>query len=372
MQATAGKPERDPRIDVMRGLALLMIFVDHIPDDRLNRVTLHNFGFCDAAEVFVLLAGFSAVLAYGRLFERDGAVSGLRRVALRCARIYAFQVGLLLITLAVVVLWTRHYHLTPKIIAPILGRPVAGLAHGLTLAALPSYLDILPLYVVLLAAFPLIYLGLRRHRWLTLAGSAVLWAIANLDHDLNLPNWIDGEGWYFNPFAWQFLFTIGSVMALVVSEHRGALPFRRWIAVICGLYLAIAFFEAAPWADWALPNLQLFPMDPPDKSLLAVPRILDILALIYLLLSAERIRTLARHWLMRPVEACGRHSLEVFSVGCVLSLFGRLVFRTYGQDLLTDVLVNLVGFGTMCGLGLWLERGRNTQKTKLIKVPATA
>jgi hypothetical protein len=335
-----------------------MIFVDHIPNDILNKITLHNFGFSDAAEVFVLLAGFSATLAYGRSFERDGAISGLRRVALRCARIYVFQIGLLLATLAVVVLWTRHYHLQATIVAPILGKPVAGLAHGLTLRALPSYLDILPLYVVLLAAFPAIYLVLRRSRWLALAGSAGLWAVANLDHGLNLPNWIDGQGWYFNPFAWQFLFTIGAAMAVTVARNGGALPWLRGLAALCAVYLVVAFFEAAPWGDWSLPDLRLFAMEAPDKSHLAVPRILDILALIYLLLSSERVRSLARHALLRPVEACGRHSLEVFSVGCMLSLFGRLVFRTYGVHAGTQVLVNLLGFGTMFFVGLWLERGR--------------
>src|ERR1700719_147073 len=98
--------KRDPRVDVVRGLALMMIFIDHIPGNVLGLVTLHNFGFSDAAEVFVLLAGFSSMLAYGRIFERDGARSGLRRIALRLARLYLFQVGLLLATLGAVLMWT--------------------------------------------------------------------------------------------------------------------------------------------------------------------------------------------------------------------------------------------------------------------------
>ncbi len=57
--------KRDLRVDVLRGISLLMIFIDHIPDNSLGLVTIHNFGFSDAAEVFVLLAGFSSMLAYG-------------------------------------------------------------------------------------------------------------------------------------------------------------------------------------------------------------------------------------------------------------------------------------------------------------------
>src|ERR1700675_2475634 len=90
---TARTRERDPRIDVLRGMSLLMIFVDHIPGNMLGLFTLHNFGFSDAAEVFVLLAGMSSMLAYGRIFEREGALGGLRRIFQRCVRIYLFQIG---------------------------------------------------------------------------------------------------------------------------------------------------------------------------------------------------------------------------------------------------------------------------------------
>ena len=213
--------KRDPRIDVLRGIALVMIFVDHIPGNTLSLVTLRNFGFSDAAEVFVLLAGISSMLAFGRVFEREGARSGLRRIVLRLARIYLFQIGLLLTTLAIVLLWTTHHHLQPTLVAPILNAPVSGIARGLTLHAVPGYLDILPLYLVLIAVFPVVYLGLRFSPGLTLGVSAAIWLAVNLDPNLNLPNWMNGGRWFFNPFAWQLLFTIGAALAM-----RGRRPWR--------------------------------------------------------------------------------------------------------------------------------------------------
>src|ERR1700730_7293907 len=200
MPTSAITSKRDARIDVVRGMALLMIFVDHIPGNVLSLATLHNFGFSDAAEVFVLLAGMSSMLAYGRVFEREGALGGLRRIIRRCARIYLFQIGLLLTTLAVVLLWTTHYQLAPTLVAPILNAPVSGIARGLTLQAVPGYLDILPLYLVLLAVFPIVYLGLRLSPALTLGVSAAIWLAVNLDPNLNLPNWMNGGRWFFNPF----------------------------------------------------------------------------------------------------------------------------------------------------------------------------
>jgi hypothetical protein len=356
--ASVVESKRDPRIDVLRGIALLMIFVDHIPGNTLGSVTLRNFGFSDAAEVFVLLAGMSAVLAFGRVFEREGARSGLRRIVLRLVRIYLFQIGLLLTTLAIVLMWTTYHQLQPTLVAPILNAPMSGIVRGFTLQAVPAYLDILPLYLMLLAVFPVVYLGLRLNPWLTLGVSAAIWLAVNLDPNLNLPNWMNGGRWFFNPFAWQLLFTIGGALAMLAAAHGGSLPRANWLVWLCAAYLGFAFLESAPWAYWHLPSLRPFDMEAPDKTQLAAVRILNILALAYLLLSSPRLRSLAGRRFLRPLEACGRHSLEVFAVGCICALFGRLLFRTYGDGFDTQVAINVIGLTMMCLVGLWLERRR--------------
>src|SRR5258706_13316015 len=86
--------QRDLRIDFFRGLALVFIFIDRVPGNDLACLTLRNFGFADAAEVFVLLAGFSAVLAYGRTFETEGFRAGTARVLDRVRDIYLWHLGL--------------------------------------------------------------------------------------------------------------------------------------------------------------------------------------------------------------------------------------------------------------------------------------
>ena len=55
--------DRLERIDLFRGLALWLIFIDHLPTNLLTWLTLRNYGFSDAADVFVLLAGISAAFA---------------------------------------------------------------------------------------------------------------------------------------------------------------------------------------------------------------------------------------------------------------------------------------------------------------------
>ncbi len=367
--AAAVASKRDPRIDVVRGMALLMIFVDHIPGNALGLATLRNFGFSDAAEVFVFLAGMSAMLAYGKAFERDGTRGGLSRVVRRWGRLYVFQVGLFLTTYLVVSLWTMHYRLQPGFAAPVINAPICCVMRGLLLQALPSYLDILPLYLVLFAAFPLIYFGLRRNLWLALTASATLWAAANLNPNLNLPNWINHGQWFFNPFAWQFLFTIGAALALPAAIDKRSLRRISWVAWFCIAYLTFAFLESASWADWNLPDLRPIALATPDKTLLAPLRLLDVLSLAYLLLSSDRLRILAGRRIFRPLEICGRHSLEVFAVGCVAALLGRLLFRTYGAGIEAQIAINVVGIAMMCMVGLWLEKRRTSRSSRVRPAP---
>lgn len=360
MPETVTAPRRrDPRVDAVRGLALLTIFVDHIPNNAPARYTLHNLGFSDAAEIFVLLAGYSSMIAYGRLFERDGTRVALGRIGRRCLRIYLYQAGLLFATLVIVRAWMDLTGLVPRFgVAPLLQMGLAkGLVQGLMLNALPNYLDILPLYILLLALFPLVYVAMRRSLPATLGVSGLIWLAANADHRLNLPNTAAADdGWYFNPFAWQFLFTIGAALAVVVARRDGFLPRRRWLTAACWLYLAFALLQAAPWGEWGLPDPSPFAMAQPDKGHVAPLRLVHILALTYLTFGSPAVFRAALHRGLRPVEACGRHSLEVFAAGCLAALLGRILYRTFGAVAPLQVAVNLAGLLAMLGLAYLLDR----------------
>jgi len=357
-QDKPAKPVRDARVDVLRGFALLTIFVDHIPRNAPALFTLHNFGFSDAAEIFVLLAGYSSMMAYGGLFQRAGIRRTLGRIGRRCLRIYLFQAGLLLATLIIVRIWMDLTGLTPRFgVAPLIQMGLLpGLLRGLALNALPNYLDILPLYILLLALFPLIYFGLRRGVWGVLALSGTLWLAANLDHQLNLPNAaaVD-DGWYFNPFAWQFLFVIGAALALAIRSGGGLLPRRGWAVATAGVYLAFALFQGGSWAEWSLPNLRPLAIDVPDKSHVGPLRLLDILALTYLLFSAPAVGRFCRHPSLRLIDACGRHSLGIFAAGCLAALIGRILYRTFDATWPLQIAVNLGGIAVMLGLANLLD-----------------
>ncbi len=356
MSGATPRPRRDGRIDILRGVSLVMIFVDHIGGNLMANITLHVWGFCDAAEVFVILAGMSSMLAYGRVFEEQGLRSGVVRVALRCLHLYAAQVLLLLTTFVIVAVWAHYFGYEFLGIEPSRPGGLHGIRRAVRLEELPTFLDILPLYIVLLGSFPLMQALWRLSPAALLLPSLVLWRIAQVYPWLDLHNEPSGTGWYFNPFAWQFLFALG--MALAVLHRRRGFSLPGWwpLRAAAAAFVVYALLAAAPWRAWGWSDWRPIIMVMPDKSTLDPLRILDVVAIILLALSSERFRAVQDHRLLRPLASCGRHSLEVFSAGTILSLFGRLVFTTFGTGLIAQVLVNLVGVGVMIMVALWLDQ----------------
>ncbi len=363
---------RDSRVDVLRGAALVMIFVDHVPGNFLGLITLRNFGFADAAELFVLLAGFASMIAYGGAFARDGVLTGLRRVLLRCLHLYLFQAILLITVLVVAGEWIALSGIEPENGAPFVRSGLNGLRHGLTLQALPASLNILPLYIVLLALFPLIYGLIAIRPLVALLSSGALWTWVNLDPSINLTNWLDGRGWFFNPFAWQFLFVIGAVGAVILRRHEGNLPSPPLLRTAAWACLALAFVTAAPWVGWGWSEVKLIALEEPDKTVLAPVRLLNVLAMAVIALSSTRFRAWSDWPGLHFLLVCGRNSLEVFALGTVLALLCRLMFRTVGVTLATQLLANGLGLGLMIALAVALERARRpgaVYRDRVLKTP---
>ena len=93
--------KRVDAIDFWRGFALLTIFIDHVPDNAFQHVTIRNFGFSDAAELFVFLSGASVALAYGTRFFNGETWAAVRAVFRRAFTLYWVQ---LLTSLLIIVL----------------------------------------------------------------------------------------------------------------------------------------------------------------------------------------------------------------------------------------------------------------------------
>ena len=148
---------RDLRVDFFRGLALWWIYTDHIPGNILGDYSLRNFAMCDATEVFVLLAGYGAGLSYGMGLGRNGYISTSADVMKRAwtlyiAHIFLFVLFTAQVTYSATALNRLNYLEETRL--DVLGDdPYRSMLQALLLRFQPSLLNILPLYVVLLAFF---------------------------------------------------------------------------------------------------------------------------------------------------------------------------------------------------------------------------
>ncbi|GCD50704.1 hypothetical protein BJI49_06840 [Acetobacter pasteurianus] len=358
---------RDHRIDAMRGVALLMMFIDHIPQNLLNRFTMRNVGFADAAEVFVLLAGYASWLAYGRGFRKYGVPTILKRIFRRCVQLYIGQTIMVAAYVFTVRAWRHFTPVSVDYLEPELAHGMGWVWRVMMFDALPSNLNILPLYIVLLGGFPLFYVLMRVHRSLALVLSGAVWLFVNFDPEINFPNWLDPDGWYFNPFAWQFLFALGLTASAETERRGGDLPQKRLLVIASILYLVFSAIQAFPWTLWGLPDFRPFGDSiAPAKTWLSPFRLLDVVAIFYLVQSSDKARQWAAESKLGQILArVGRHSLEIFVVGTVLDLYARLIFSTFGEGWGLQVAVNIVGLAVLFWLAAWLDARRTRQRAAL-------
>ncbi len=363
--------ERDARLDFFRGLALVMIFITHMPGNVFSHGTLANMGFSDAAEVFVLLAGMSAYLAYSKAFARDGVLAGTVAVLARVRRLYVTHLVLFLFVTAILGYAATRFG-DPMYLeamgfdAFLRDTPVAVL-RAVTLTYLPSYLDILPLYVLLIATTPLVLLLLRVHPLAPLAVSGAVYGLARW-FGVNVPNFPESHTWFFNPLAWQLLFVIGATVAHLAREGLWRVPLRGLVTALSALYVGFAFLVAAPWTDIpALANTSLFSeglLPPVDKTNLSLLRLLNVLAQAWLVAALlPRTSPLLDAAPARLMALMGRNSLEVFALGTVLSIAGTVILKETGYAFGVQAAYTLAGVAVMAAqAGLiewWRERGRS-------------
>jgi hypothetical protein len=358
------KPNRDYRLDFFRGLALVFIFIDHIPDNVVSNFTLRTFAFCDAAEMFIFISGYTAVLAYGPVFDREGVAMGFARVYRRVWQLYVAQLFLFMIFNAEVA-YTLKFLYNPLFsdeleVGDYLQNPGETFIRVLLLQFQPTLPNILPLYIVLLLGLPVLILLIRRHILLGLVPSAAVW-FAALMFGWNLPGFPEDKVWYFDPFSWQFLFAI----AVGLGFARGRLPWPVWLpkaalafaAVAAVMMLIMTAHEMVP----GFPAVINLPDSWFDKPMLPPLRLLSILALATLV--AQWVPRDGRFFTSRTawwLVLCGQNSLEVFCLSVVLAVMANFILTLAGYGIGAQLGVNLLGLMVMIGFGLllaWFKAG---------------
>ena len=367
---------RDYRLDFFRGLALLFIFIDHIPDNVVSYFTLRSFAFCDAAEVFIFISGYTAALAYAPVFEREGVAMGVARIYRRVWQLYVAHICLFMVFNAEVA-YTLKFLDNPLFadelqVGDYLDNPGESFIRVLLLQFQPSLLNILPLYIVLLSGLPWLILCIRRHFLIGLIPSAALWLAANL-FGWNLPGFPEGRLWYFNPLAWQFLFVIAACLGFTHGSERRRPP--RWLRISAVIFAVVAALISASWslhdAVNQMPQIVFLPEAWFDKTMLPPARLVSVMTLAVLVAAYfprdARFMTSTPGWV---VVLCGQNSLELFCLSILLAVMANFVLSLAGYGLFVQIVVNVSGLVIMAAVGLllaWFRAGGHLPASPLAR-----
>lgn len=352
--------QHDARLYLTLGIANWSIFVDHIPNNVVNLLTLRNFGFSGAADLFVFVVGYGVAIIHGRIaLERDYVVAATR-ILRRVWRLYAAYVVLFVIYIATIT-YVASQSMAPEIIheyniSGILEHPLRILVRGLVLQEEPLNLDLLQLMIPLMAFFPFALWGLLRWPNLTLAASIALYLAARW-FDWNFRVYPDQE-WTFNPLCWQMLMVLGGWFAVTDAPGR-ALRDMPWLRILAGAYLifamAVTLLRHSPALSAYLPDLLLDSIAPTDKENLAPYRVVHFLALAFL--ATHLIPADHPGLRLKPLQAvirCGEEWLAVFCAGVFLSFAGHLILITSANLVVMQIVVSLAGFAAMSAVAYYV------------------
>ncbi|MCP1199280.1 OpgC family protein [Notoacmeibacter sp. MSK16QG-6] len=349
---------RDTRIDVIRALILLSIFINHVPHNPLEFLTHKNFGFSDAAEAFVLISGLSAGMAYSSKFQTGKALAATIKAWRRAGVLYVSQLCTTLFTLGsfgfFAALWTRPDLMEKIAIRPVMEHPAEAFAGIVLMTHQLGYNNILSIYVVMLLMLPPMMLLGKRNVGAMLGLSFAIWLVCGL-LQIGPPNWPMEGIWFLDPLSWQFLFFIG-VAAILHIRAGGSLPRHpALIGLAAGyLILSLLWVRIPLWGvdvSFGLPKV----LTGFNKTFLSTFRLVHVLAAAYLIVAIAPLSQLFRRPLANPLAIMGRHALPVFIAGTLLAMVLQPLRMVVEPAPVLDALLVIAGCALLFALVYWLE-----------------
>lgn len=347
-------PKRSLEVDFFRGMAMIVIVLDHISGSTLSRITLHNYAFCDAAEVFVFLGGYASAAAFTAIAMRQSRAAATRRLLRRAweiYRAYLLTAALMLLIGGAMLLFHLNTPMRTYTEAPQLSaQPFTVIFNILTWKRQPYLSSVLPMYVLFALSAPLTVPLVQKAPLAAAGASVALWFAAPV-LGLWLPSVYPG-GWPFNPFAWQLMFMGGMFCRLrplsnaFQASRAGVWLTRGALALVLAFAFCKLFLETQPPAGILKQNL-------------APMRVISFWAIAWLFaqwVRMGRIKPLAEA--MPWVVTAGQQGLPCFVTGAAISLIADTVLRamTPHSGVLLGLMADVCAAGSMLLAAHWARR----------------
>jgi hypothetical protein len=307
---------RSLEVDFLRGVVLIVIALDHVQGSVLSRFMLHNYAYCDAAEVFVFLGGYASAAAFMNVATYRSVHAAQRRFVVRAweiYRAYLLTASLMLLAGAALMIW----HVDSPVVGEtgwgdLLRHPVGTLLGIVTLRHQPFLSAVLPMYLLFALCVPLSVPLANRRPAVALFVSLAVW-LAGARLAPVLPS-ADPGGWAFNPFAWQLMFMLGILCRLhpVSNAFQVSKAGRALTVAAIAIALTFAFIKLCLETQ-ATPGYM--------KQNLAAVRVVSFVAIAWLV--AQAVRVQAVRWLAERLPAVvtvGKQGLVCFVGGTVVSI----------------------------------------------------
>lgn len=362
-------------IDFLRGVALMVIFVDHLALLTTGRFGFEWIGFSDAAELFVFLSGFVCGIVYSRVYDRGGLLAVVKKSLKRCSQVYlAYLLAMGAVVLVISLEFVCGQDLAVKAdVILFFTEPGKAILLAVVLGYVPWHFHILSTYVVILFFLPFMLYLMRRSLAQAVGVSAAIWFVVLLFPDINLPM-VDGQ-WFFNPFSWQFIFVLGMVFGgLVVKSTTAPRPNPILVVLAVAIILYAFVNNRLPSAFWrlglvdadSLSSMAVFPFPLTEKTTLQPLRLIHFGCAVYLfVVFGQHLRWLWTSRLMQPLVWAGQFSLQVFALGLVIDYILTLALCRAGGGAALQLLFYIVGCSASLIFAVVLKRRSDRRRLRL-------
>lgn len=363
--AEIARADGNLRIALLLGIANWFLFLDHIPHNFVSALTMRNFGFSGATDLFVFIGGYAVTLFYAQMALERGFLVAATRIFKRVWQLYAAYIVLFVIYVELIS-YVAARTAAPEIISEFnitgfIDHPVRTLIYGLFLQAKPLNLDVLQLIIALMEFQPIVIFGLLYVPNATLLASVALYAAARV-LDWNLTSYPYGA-WYLNPFCWQLLFVMGGWLALIGTRYAPAIRAMQANSALRATALLYLLFALTIVSSSEIPALaQMMPSGLSDVLLqndredVAPHRILHFLTLTFLFTwLVPRDWGYLRSYALQPIIKCGEEWLAVFCAGVFLSFAAHLILITGPYSLARQIGVSLGGIAAMTAVAYYVS-----------------